>query len=73
MKEKVRSEYFRRVRKVLQSHLNGGNIVKGINTWAVSLLRYSAAFIDWTRVELCEMDRKTRKYLNMYKALHPRE
>ena len=39
------------------SHLNGGNIVKGINTWAVSLLIYATAFIDWTRVELCEMDR----------------
>ena len=46
MKEKVKTEYLRRVRKVLETKLNGGNIIKRINTWVVSLLRYSAAFID---------------------------
>ena len=25
-------------------------VIKGINTWAVSILRYSVAFIDWTKV-----------------------
>ena len=38
MKEKVKTEYLRRVRKVLETKLNGGNIIKGINIWAVSLL-----------------------------------
>ena len=38
MKEKVKIEYLRRVRKVLETKLNGGNIIKGINIWAVSLL-----------------------------------
>ena len=47
MKDSVRKEYYRRVRKVFQSKLNGGNSIKSVNTWA--LLRYSAAFIDWTR------------------------
>ena len=28
--------------------------------------------VDWKNSELCNMDRKTRKVLNMYKALHPR-
>ena len=46
MKEKLNTEYLRRVRKVLETKLNGGKIIKGINTWAVSFLRYSAAFID---------------------------
>ena len=35
----------------------GSNVVKGIDTWAVSILRYSAAFIDWTKGELKELDR----------------
>ena len=47
MKEKVKTEYYRRVRKILETKLNGGNIIAGINTWAVLLLRYSAAFLDW--------------------------
>ena len=37
---------FRRLRKVLKSKLNGGNLVCGVNTWAVSLLRYSAVFVS---------------------------
>ena len=32
MKEKVKTEYYRRVRKILQKKLNGGNIITGINT-----------------------------------------
>ena len=46
MKLKVSKECFRRLKKVLKSKLNGGNLVEGVNTWAVSLLRYSAAFIS---------------------------
>ena len=42
MKLNVSKEYIRRFRKVLKTKLNGGNIVRGVNTWAVSLLRYSA-------------------------------
>ena len=40
MKLNVSKEYIRRLRKVLKSKLNGGNLVCGVNTWAVSLIRY---------------------------------
>ena len=60
MKEKVRAEYKRRVKKVLKSKLNGGNMVSAISTWAVPLIRYSAPFLDWRRDEIKEMDRTTR-------------
>ena len=78
MKEKLRNEYKRRVRKVLQSKLNGRNMVQAINTWAVSSLRYSAPFIEWTREELRTMDRRMRRkmrriMMTMHKALHPRD
>ena len=51
MKLKVSKEYFRKLKKVLKSKLNGGNLVQGVNTWAVPLLRYSAAFISWGKSE----------------------
>ena len=35
MKEKVKTEYYRRVRKILETKLNGGNITTGINTWTI--------------------------------------
>lgn len=72
MKEKVKKEYLRRVRKILESKLNGGNLMKAINTWAISLLRYSAAFIDWNIAEAQTLDRRTRKLLTMHGALHPK-
>ena len=45
MKLNVSKEYIRRLRKVLKSKLNSENLVYGVNAWAVSLLRYSAAFV----------------------------
>ena len=70
MKLNVSKRYIRRLRKVLMSKLNGGNLVRGVNTWAVSLLRYSAAFVSWRRSELQTIDRKTRKLFTIYGALH---
>ena len=72
MKEEVGREYKRRVRKILETKLNGGNLIKGINTWAISLLRYSAAFLDWTKAEVEQLDRRTRKLMTMHNALHPK-
>ena len=71
MNLKVSKEYFRRLKKVLKSKLNGGNLVQGVNTWAVSLLRYSAAFISWRKCELQAIDRKTWKLFTIYGGLHP--
>ena len=72
MKQKTRKEYIDRVRKVMKSKLNGGNVIKAINTWTIPLIRYGAGIIDWTKNEIDEIDRKTRKMLNMYGGLHPK-
>ena len=72
MKLNVWKEHIRSIRKVLKSKLNGGNLLHGVNTWAVSLLRYSAAFISWRKSELQAIDRKTRTLFTIYGALHPK-
>ena len=59
----------RRLRKVLESKQNDGNLVCGVNTWAVSLLRYLAAFVNWRKSELQAIDRKTRELFILYGAL----
>ncbi|XP_068734717.1 uncharacterized protein [Montipora capricornis] len=74
MKKNLTKEYLGRVRKLLQSKLDGRHLISGIiKTWAVSAMKYSASFISWTQEELGVLDRRTRKYLNMYNALHLRE
>ena len=37
IKEKVRCEYIRKVKKLLRSQLNGENIIARINAWAVDI------------------------------------
>ena len=73
MKEKIKKEYLRRTRKLLETKLFCGNLIKGINTWAVPLIRYSGPFLKWTIEELKQMDQRTRKLMMMHKALHPWE
>ena len=68
----VLKEYIGRIRKVLKSKLNGGNLVRGVNTWTVSLVRYSAAFVSWRKSELQAIDRKTRKLFTIYGELQPK-
>ena len=69
MKLKVSKEYFRRLKKVLKSKLNGANLVRGVNTREVPLLRYSVAFISSRTSELQTIDRKTRKVFTIYGGL----
>ena len=49
MKEKIKKEYLRKTRKLLETKLSSRNLIKGINTWAVPLVRYSGLFLKWTR------------------------
>ena len=46
MKEKVKSKYIRRVKKLLMSQLNGGNIIAGITAWVVGIIRCGAGLLD---------------------------
>ena len=51
MKDMIRKEYLRRTQKLLETKLSSRNLIKGINTWAVPLVRYSEPFLKWTRDE----------------------
>ena len=70
MKVKITSGYIKRVKKLCRSKLNGGNLIGGINTWAVGVLRCSAGLVDWTMEEMASTDRRTRKILAMNGCLH---
>ena len=59
------------MRNILKSTLNGGNIILVTNSRAVSIVRYAAGIISWTKMELEELDQRTRKLMKMYGAHHP--
>ena len=81
MKDKIRKEYLRRTRNLLETKLNSRNLIKGINTWALPLVRYSGPIlnkrickiVDFAvpadhRLKLKECEKKD-KYLNLSREL----
>ena len=56
---------------MFETKLNSGNVFKAINSCAVSVVRYSAALLGWSRLQLEEIDRRTRKLLTMHNGFHP--
>ena len=72
MKKKTIKEYKRRLRFILKSKLNGKNKITAINTWAVAVFRNGAGILQWKESELKNVDRKSKKTMTMYGALHPK-
>ena len=57
---------------ILKSKLNGKKKITAINAWAVTVCRYGAGILQWKESELKNADRKSRKTMTMYGALHPK-
>ena len=72
MKEKVRKEYYRRVRLILKSELNAANRFEAVNTLAVSVVTYSFNIINWKMSGIKRLDTKTRKLLTIHRMHHPK-
>ena len=62
MKEKLRTEYFRRMRLILRSELNGKNKIEAINSLAIPTVQYSFGIIDWKYSELKNLIQRRGKF-----------
>ena len=56
MKEKVQKECYKRVRTVLKSKLNGGDVTNAINIWAVATVWYGAGKFNCNKRGLDKID-----------------
>ena len=70
--EKIRKEYYRRIRMVLKTELNSKNRIQAINSLAIPVVQYSFNIINWNISDLQRLDRKTRKLLTCSRMLHPK-
>ena len=66
MREKIRKEYFRRVRSILRSELNARNRIDAISSLALPVVTY------WSLTEIKNVDTKIRKLLTMLRMHHPK-
>ena len=60
MKRKIKKDYIRKTRKLLESKLNSRNLITWIDIWAVLQVRYLGSFLKLTKEELKQMDQRTK-------------
>jgi len=72
VKRKVTTTYRKTLRQILKPRLNAKNKIQAINTYAMPVVTYTAGILDWNKKEIQDLDRMTRKTMNMYGRLHPR-
>ena len=66
----LRKEFYRSNRIVWKGLLSASNKVKAFNSVCEGVLSYSFGVINWTKVELEEMDIRVRKEMAMNKAFN---
>ena len=62
-KERVKKEYFNRVRKIWKSELYSRNKVMAHNIFAVPVFTLTFGILDWTKDEIQNIDIRTRQIL----------
>ena len=72
IKEKIRKEYYTRIRLILRSELNSGNRFQAIYTLAVPVITYSFNINNCKVTEIRRLDVRTRTLLTMAKMHHPK-
>ena len=70
IKDALKKEFYRKNRIVWKSLLSASNKVKAFNSVCVGVLSYSFGVINWTEVELEELDIRVRKKMTMNKAFN---
>ena len=66
----MRSEYFRRIRKIWNSELYCRHKVTAHNTFAIPVLTPTFGILSWSKEELKQIDVKTRKLLTLSGSFH---
>ena len=54
----------------MRSHLTGCNIIQAINSYAVTVMRYSGGIVHWTKQDLYSLDVLTRKQLTLHRDVN---
>uniref|UniRef100_A0A6P7FTX2 Uncharacterized protein LOC114333960 n=1 Tax=Diabrotica virgifera virgifera TaxID=50390 RepID=A0A6P7FTX2_DIAVI len=72
MKIEITTEFIRRVKQLLRSHINSRNLFKALNTYACSALSYLFGIVKWTKVDIENLQRKVRTHLTNAQKCHPR-
>ena len=67
MKQKVLGTFKKRLKSILRTELNARNIMTAIGEYAMPVVSYTFAIINWTEEEIKNADILVRKNLNLFK------
>jgi Reverse transcriptase (RNA-dependent DNA polymerase) len=66
-KQGIQDEMLNRIRKLCTTSLSSRNLFQAINEYALSVLNYHIALVDYTQEEFEELDRKVRTLLRSHR------
>ncbi|KAL1446790.1 hypothetical protein WDU94_005582 [Cyamophila willieti] len=72
MKRKLQTEFRSRLYKLMKSKLNGKNVIKAINTYAIPAITYSFGIVKWTKTDLRNLQRSIRTIMTQFNMHHPK-
>lgn len=72
IKNAIVTEFERRLKAIMGTGLNSGNLTKAINTFAIPILTYTFGVIRWTSTDLQNIGIKIRTTLTKYRLHHPK-
>jgi hypothetical protein len=74
IKENLEKQFYLRIKSILKSKLNGNNLIKTVNTYAVPLLNYEYSFgvIKWSKTNLQNINIQTRVLFTKFCKHHPK-
>jgi hypothetical protein len=72
IKENLEKQFYLRIKSILKSKLNGNNLIKAVNRYAVPLLTYSFGVIKWSKTNLQNINIKTRVLFTKFSKHHPK-
>jgi hypothetical protein len=72
IKENLEKQFYLRIKSILKSKLNGNNLIKAVNTYAVLLLTYSFGVIKWSKTNLQNINIQTRVLFTKFCKHHPK-
>lgn len=52
--------------------MNSENVTEAINTREILEIRQGIGIVDWTKINIQKLDRKSRKLLAVYGVYHPK-
>lgn len=71
-KQQLKFKFKQRLKTLLNTHLSSKNLIKAINTYAISILTYSFGIITWSQTELDTLQRTINTSMTKFRKHHPK-